>query len=106
MRADEYIVKWNLRPNAALRQRRDEALAHVVVPVKEKEEDTSRAVNRVAQTIVPATFTALPVQAPAVASLAHVGSMTSRRVGSQRRVMSPRKATIHARIPAMSPQMT
>ncbi len=59
--ANEYRVKWDLLRDQALLGRSDEALVRVVVPVQNDDEDAAyaRAV-RVARTLVPSVYTALP----------------------------------------------
>lgn len=58
--ANEYLVKWNLLRDAALRQRSEEALVRIVVPVTVGE-DSAFAIGRdVAERVAPALQTALP----------------------------------------------
>ena len=57
---NEYLVKWDLLRDAALRRRSDEALVRVVVPVTGAQSDAAALAVRVAQTLVPAVFSALP----------------------------------------------
>jgi EpsI family protein len=58
--SDEYLVKWDLLRDAVLRQRSDEALVRVVVPVRgDAEAALQRAVD-VAGILLPAVYTALP----------------------------------------------
>jgi EpsI family protein len=58
--SNEYAVKWNLLKDAALRQRSDEALVRVVVPVVNGEEAAFRTAVQVAGVLVPAVYHALP----------------------------------------------
>lgn len=58
--SNEYVVKWDLLRDAALRQRSDEALVRVVVPVKDDQEAAFRTAVEAAQALVPAMFTSLP----------------------------------------------
>jgi EpsI family protein len=57
---DEYRVKWNLLRDAAVKQRSDEALVRIVVPVTATEEDALRLATQVAAVLVPAVALALP----------------------------------------------
>lgn len=57
---NEYRVKWDLLRDAAIRRRSDEALARIVVPVITTEADAAGLAARVAATLVPAVFAALP----------------------------------------------
>lgn len=57
---NEYRVKWDLLRDAALRRRSDEALVRIVVPVTTTEADAAGFAARVAATLVPAVFAALP----------------------------------------------
>lgn len=57
---DEYVVKWHLLRDAALRQRSDEALVRVVVPVRTTEEAAFQTARRVAERMIPAVDRALP----------------------------------------------
>jgi EpsI family protein len=59
--ANEYLVKWNLLRDAALRHRSDEALVRVIVPVTGDDETGAFALaERAAQRIVPALYRSLP----------------------------------------------
>jgi EpsI family protein len=58
--ANEYVVKWHLLRDAALRRRSDEALVRLVVPVVTTEDDALRLATDAARTLVPAIYTALP----------------------------------------------
>ena len=57
---NEYAVKWDLLRDAALRRRSDEALVRIVVPVTTTAADAALLAARVATTLVPAVFAALP----------------------------------------------
>lgn len=57
---DEYAVKWDLLRDAALRQRSDEALVRVVVPVRSTEEEAFETARRAASRMIPAVDRALP----------------------------------------------
>jgi EpsI family protein len=57
--ANEYVVKWDLLRDAALRQRSEEALVRVVVPIH-RERDALTLARQVAAGLVPAVFGALP----------------------------------------------
>jgi EpsI family protein len=58
--ANEYLVKWNLLRDAALRRRSDEALVRIVVPVRASEAEAVRLARSAAATIAPALTRALP----------------------------------------------
>lgn len=58
--ASEYRVKWDLLRDAALKQRSDEALVRVVVPISSDEESAVRLAARVVRQVVPALYGALP----------------------------------------------
>jgi EpsI family protein len=58
--ANEYLVKWDLVRDAALRRRSDEALVRVVVPVTSSEETAFRDAARVASAVSTALDAALP----------------------------------------------
>lgn len=60
VQANEYLVKWDLLRDAVLRQRSDEALVRIVVPLSGSEEDSFRLARSVAETLVPALDQALP----------------------------------------------
>jgi EpsI family protein len=60
VQANEYIVKWDLLRDSALRGRSDEALVRIVVPITESEEDAFEIAANVAQRIVPAVYRSLP----------------------------------------------
>lgn len=58
--SNEYVVKWNLLRDAALRKRSDEALVRVVVPVRADPDAALRIATQVAAELVPAVTAALP----------------------------------------------
>lgn len=58
--SSEYVVKWNLLRDAALRRRSEEALVRVMVPITDSEESAFRLASRVATAILPALGAALP----------------------------------------------
>ena len=58
---NEYMVKWDLLRDAALRQRSDEALVRIVVPMISGEQDALRLASEVAADLVPAVDLALPL---------------------------------------------
>ena len=58
--ANEYRVKWNLLRDAAMRQRSDEALVRVVVPVNGADTAAVALAERVAAALLPAVAEALP----------------------------------------------
>lgn len=58
--ASEYAVKWDLLRDAALRRRSEEALVRIVVPLSGSEDEAFALASRVAGTIVPAVYAALP----------------------------------------------
>jgi EpsI family protein len=57
---NEYVVKWDLLRDSALRQRSDEALVRVMVPVTDTEEAALELAGSVVQEIVPAVYRAVP----------------------------------------------
>lgn len=57
---DEYLVKWDLLRDAALKRRSDEVLVRIVVPLTSSESDAAALAVRVAQALVPAVQSALP----------------------------------------------
>lgn len=57
---NEYLVKWDLLRDAALRRRSEEALVRIVVPVRSGEAESLRLAEEAAATIVPALFRAFP----------------------------------------------
>ncbi len=58
--ANEYLVKWELLRDAALKRRSDEALVRIVVPIVQGESAALEAAKRTAVKIVPAVQDALP----------------------------------------------
>jgi EpsI family protein len=58
--ADEYRVKWHLLRDAALRQRSDEALVRIVVPMRGNEAEALALAEHVASSLLPAVARALP----------------------------------------------
>jgi EpsI family protein len=62
VQASEYVVKWELLRDAALRQRSDEALVRVVVPIREgREEEAMRTARQAAASLIPSVYQALPL---------------------------------------------
>lgn len=57
---NEYVLKWDLLRDAALRQRSDEALVRVVVPLAGNEEAALDLARQAAQALIPAVDAALP----------------------------------------------
>jgi EpsI family protein len=60
VQANEYIVKWDLLRDAALRQRSEEALVRIVVPVTAGEPAAFDRAARAAAEIIPSVYGALP----------------------------------------------
>jgi EpsI family protein len=60
VQASEYLVKWDLLRDAALRHRSDEALVRIVVPIVGPEEDSFELAQSVAERLVPTLHNALP----------------------------------------------
>ena len=60
VQASEYLVKWDLLRDAALRQRSDEALVRIVVPLSGSEEDSFRLAQSVAERLILVLDQALP----------------------------------------------
>ena len=60
VQANEYLVKWDLLRDAALRQRSDEALVRIVVPLWGSEDHAFDLAESVAERLVPALENALP----------------------------------------------
>ncbi|MGH7445934.1 MAG: exosortase C-terminal domain/associated protein EpsI, partial [Longimicrobiales bacterium] len=58
--ASEYMVKLNLLRDSMFRQRSDEALVRIVVPVTTTEEDALDLATRVAADMAPAVDAVLP----------------------------------------------
>ena len=59
--ANEYVVKFDLLKDAALRGRSDEALVRIVVPLEKSEEEAVELAARVAETVLPRLDAALPL---------------------------------------------
>ena len=59
--SNEYVVKWDLLRDAALRRRSDEALVRILVPVAGDEEAAFDAAARIAAAIAPAVGSAVPL---------------------------------------------
>ncbi len=57
---NEYLVKWDLLRDAALKRRSDEALVRIVVPVTDSQAGASRVAAAAAQRVIPALWAALP----------------------------------------------
>ncbi len=60
VQANEYLVKWDLLRDSALRQRSDEALVRIVVPIRDDEDAAFALASRMAAEVVPALSAALP----------------------------------------------
>ena len=60
VQANEYLVKWDLLRDSALRQRSDEALVRIVVPIRDDEDAAFALASRIATQVVPALSAALP----------------------------------------------
>ncbi len=60
VQANEYLVKWDLLRDSALKQRSDEALVRIVVPISTDEDTAFAAASRMATEIVPRLTGALP----------------------------------------------
>ena len=60
IRANEYLVKLDLLRDSALRNRSDEALVRIVVPIETSEEVAFEAASRIAAEIIPAVDEVLP----------------------------------------------
>jgi EpsI family protein len=58
--SSEYGVKWDLLRDAALRQRSEEALVRIVVPINGSEEAALAVATEAAAAVIPALFAALP----------------------------------------------
>jgi EpsI family protein len=58
---NEYAVKWDLLRDAAIRQRSDEALVRIVVPVTTTVDDAFVTARDVASTVIPDLDRALPL---------------------------------------------
>lgn len=60
VQANEYLVKWDLLRDSALRQRSDEALVRIVVPVRSTEDSAFALASRMASEVIPRLNLALP----------------------------------------------
>jgi EpsI family protein len=60
LESNEYVVKWNLLRDAALRQRSDEALVRVVVAVGTDVEAAAQVAAQAAAAIIEPVYRALP----------------------------------------------
>jgi EpsI family protein len=60
VQANEYRVKWDLLRDAATRQRSDEALVRIVVPIAGHPDAASATATRVAQELIPRLDGVLP----------------------------------------------
>lgn len=60
VQANEYVVKWDLLRDAALKGRSDEALVRVVVPVTDSVDAAFDLASKVAAVLIPALEAALP----------------------------------------------
>lgn len=61
VQANEYVVKWDLLRDAVLRQRTEEALVRVVVPIHDGDQEAATASARdFAAIVIPALWSALP----------------------------------------------
>lgn len=60
VQASEYLVKWDLLRDAALRHRSDEALVRIVVPLVGSEEVSFDLAQSIAEKLIPALDNALP----------------------------------------------
>jgi len=58
--SNEYLVKWDLLRDAALRRRSDEALVRIVVPIRTSEAQAFALASRIAEQLVGALHGALP----------------------------------------------
>jgi len=58
--ASEYAVKWNLLRDAAMLGRTEEALVRVAVPVLGTEDEAYDLAARVAESVIPSLYRALP----------------------------------------------
>lgn len=61
VQANEYLVKWDLLRDSALKQRSDEALVRVLVPITNDEEHAFALASRIASVVVSRLTLALPV---------------------------------------------
>jgi EpsI family protein len=60
VQANEYRVKWDLLRDQALQGRSDEALVRIMIPVTTSEADADAMAVKVAETLVPSVYRALP----------------------------------------------
>jgi EpsI family protein len=61
VQANEYVVKWDLLKDAALRKRTEEALVRIVVPIHGGDDGAAfTAAREAAERIIPALWEALP----------------------------------------------
>ena len=60
VQANEYLVKWELLRDSALRQRSDEALVRIVVPILTGEDPAFALASRIASEVIPRLNLALP----------------------------------------------
>ena len=60
IQANEYLVKWDLLRDSALRQRSDEALVRIVVPIQTDEDAAFALASRMASEVIPRLNLALP----------------------------------------------
>lgn len=58
--SNEYMVKWDLLRDAALRRRSDEALVRVLVPITDTEDRAFQLATQVAREIIPGIRSSLP----------------------------------------------
>jgi EpsI family protein len=58
--SNEYLVKWDLLRDAVMRQRTEEALVRVVVPIRESEHAAFALALRAAAVLLPSLVNALP----------------------------------------------
>lgn len=58
--ANEYLVKWDLLRDAALRRRSEEALVRIMVPVTGNEQQALVLARQAALRVIPALYGALP----------------------------------------------
>jgi len=58
--SNEYVVNWNLLRDSAIRQRSDEALVRIVVPIQGDEGEALTLAVSVAEELLPAVVNALP----------------------------------------------
>lgn len=58
---NEYLVKWNLLRDSALRRRSEEALVRIVMPISTSEDAAAARAVEIAQDLIPAVDRALPL---------------------------------------------